>query len=73
MSDRVPRDVLEIERAESNECEEDAEKEPEIADAVDDEGFLAGVGGGFLLIPEAHQQIRAEADAFPAHEHHEKV
>ena len=70
---RRSREVLEIERAESNVCEEDPEKEPEIADAVDDEGFLAGVGSTLLLIPKAHQQVRAKADALPAHEHHEKV
>ena len=49
--------------------EEDAEREAEIADAVDDKGLdRRGVGGG-LLIPEADQQIGSETDALPAEEH----
>ena len=47
---------------------ENAEREAEIADAVDDEG-LDRRGVGFrLVIPEADQQIAREADAFPAEE-----
>ena len=47
---------------------EDAEREAEIADAVDDEG-LDRRGVGFrLVIPEADQQIAREADALPAEE-----
>ena len=50
-----------------------AEDEPVVADAVDDERLLAGVGRRLLLEPEADQQVRAEADAFPADEHHQEV
>ncbi len=47
---------------------EDAEREAEIADAVDDEGLdRRGVGGG-PVVPEADQQIGAEPDALPAEE-----
>ena len=42
-------DVGEVERAEVGDEEEHGEQEAEVADAVDDEGFLAGVGGGVLL------------------------
>ena len=49
------------------------EQEPEVADAVDDEGLLAGVGGRLLREPEPDQQVRAEAHAFPADEHHREV
>ena len=61
-------------RAGEHEDEEDAEREAEIADAVDDERLdRRGVGRG-LLIPEADQQIGGEAHAFPAEEHlHEIV
>ena len=50
-----------------------AEDEAEVADAVDDERLLAGVGRRLLLEPEADQQVRAEADALPADEHHQEV
>jgi hypothetical protein len=45
--------------------QQDAEREPEVADAVDDEGLLAGVGGGLLVEPEADQQVRTQAHGFP--------
>jgi hypothetical protein len=53
---------------------EDAEREAEVADAVDDEGLdRRGIGEG-LLVPEADQQVGREAHAFPAEEHlHEVV
>ncbi len=61
-------------RAGGEEQREDAKREAEIADAVDDEGLDGGgIGAGFLE-PEADQQIRGQADAFPAHvELHEVV
>ena len=40
---------------------EDAEREAEIADAVDDEGLDRGRVGLRLLVPEADQQIAREA------------
>ena len=70
---RLRRDLLEVERAEVREDQQRAEDEREVADAVDDEGLLAGVGGRLLLVPEADQQVGAEADAFPAHEEHREV
>ena len=45
----------------------------DVADAVDDERLLAGVGRRSLLIPEPDQQVRAEPHALPAHEHDEQA
>ena len=57
-----------------NEDQEDAEREAEVADAVDHEGLDGGGVGGRPLVPEADQQVGGEADAFPAEEHlHEVV
>ena len=47
---------------------EDAEREAEVADPVDDEGLDRGGVGLRLLVPEADQQIAREADALPAEE-----
>ena len=53
---------------------EDAEREAEIADAVDDEGLDRGGVGLRLVVPEADQQIAREPDALPAEEQlHEVV
>ncbi|MNK95710.1 hypothetical protein D3C87_1159590 [compost metagenome] len=51
------------------EDEEHAEQEAEVSHAVGDEGLVPGVRLGDIREPEADQQVRAEADAFPAHEH----
>ena len=61
------------ERAEVAEQQEDADQESEVANAVDDECFLAGVGGGVFLKPEADEQIGREAHAFPSDEHQQSV
>ena len=66
-------DLAEGECAEVGEQQEDADEEAEVADAVDDEGFLAGVGGRVLLEVEADEQVGGEADAFPADEHQQRV
>ena len=66
-------DLAEGERAEVGEQKEDANEEAEVADAVDDEGFLAGGDGGVALEVEADEQIGGETDALPADEHHEDV
>ena len=61
-------DLREAERAEVRDQQEHREQEAEVADAVDDEGFLAGVGGGVLGEVEADEQVGGEADALPADE-----
>ena len=52
---------------------EDAEREAEIADAVDDEGLDRGRIGGRLVIPEADEQVAHQPNAFPTEEELEKV
>ena len=58
----------ELDRAEHPEDRDDAEREAEVADAVDDEGLDGGGRGGRFLEPEADQQIGGEAHPFPAEE-----
>ena len=71
---RTGEDAVEGDRAGQHEDEEDAEREAEIADAVDDEGLHGGGVGRGLLVPEPDQQVGGEADALPAEEHlHEVV
>ena len=53
--------------------QKDADQESEVADAVDDECFLAGVGGGVFLEPEADEQVGSETDAFPSDEHEQSI
>ena len=67
------RELLEVQRAERRPEQQHAEHEREIADAVDDERLLARVGRRLLLVPEADQQVGAEADALPADEHDREV
>ena len=42
---RCCEQLAEIERAEVHDQQKEREQEAEVANAVDDEGFLAGVGG----------------------------
>jgi hypothetical protein len=58
----------EIQALELHEHQEEAEDESGVSDAVHDERLLAGVRSALLVEPEADQQIRAEADTFPADE-----
>ena len=69
----IGEDGVEIDRAEQHEDAEDAQREAEIADAVDDEGLDRGGAGGRPLVPEADQQIRRQPDAFPAEEQLQEV
>src|ERR1700683_2625368 len=66
-------DLAETERAEVRDEDEHREQKPNVSDAVDDEGFSAGTGGGVFRVVEADKQIGREADAFPAHEHEQEV
>ena len=71
-ADRV-EDVAEVERTELANDEEHREQEAEVADAVDDEGLFAGVGGGVLLEVEADEQVGGKTDALPADEHEQEA
>ena len=58
----------EVQRAERAEEQEHAEHESEVADAVDDECFLARIGRRLLQEIETDQQVAAQAHAFPSDE-----
>src|SRR5258707_15116180 len=58
----------EVERAESLEEQEHTDHEAEVADAVDDEGFFAGVRRGFAQEIKADEQVARKTDTFPADE-----
>ena len=65
-------DLVHVERAERPVQQEHAEQEAGVADAVGDERLLAGARLVRILEPEADQQVRREAHAFPADEQHEQ-
>ena len=67
------RELLEVQRAELGEENQHAEDEAEVADAVDDKRLLAGVSRGRFGEVETNQQIRTEAHALPADEHHREA
>ena len=50
-----------------------ADEESEVADAIDDESFVAGRSIGQMLEPEADEQVGAKTHAFPSHEHEHHV
>jgi cobalamin biosynthesis protein CobT len=60
--------LREVESAECFEKQKHAEHEAEVANAIDDEGFFAGVGGGLFEELETDEQIAGEPDAFPPDE-----
>jgi hypothetical protein len=62
-----------LHRVEHGEDGEDAEREAEIADAVDDEGFDRRGVGSRLVVPEADQEVGGEANALPAEEQLDKI
>ena len=64
----VAKTSVKLSVAEVGDEQEHRQQEAEVADAVDDEGFLAGVGGGVFLEVEADEQVRGEAHALPADE-----
>ena len=66
-------DMSEVERAEVGDDQEHREEEAEVADAVDDEGFFAGVRGGVLFEVEADEEVRGETDSLPADEEEQEA
>ena len=59
--------------AERDEGQHDRERHADVADAVDHERLLGRGGRGRLVLPEADQQVRRQADALPAEEQAEVV
>ncbi len=66
-------DFAEGEGSEIRQQQEHADEEAKVANAIDDESFLAGIGCGFLLEPEADEQIRRQTHAFPADKHEQGI
>ena len=64
---------IEADRTERRPDEDDAEDESEVAETIRDERFLAGIGRGRLLIPEADEQIAGNTDELPEDEGHHQV
>jgi len=48
-------------------------RNPRVTNAVDDEGFPAGICCGFFKQIEADKQVTAEANTFPADEQEQKI
>ena len=69
----VRRELAEHQRAGRPPQEKDAEKEPEVADAVDDERLLARVRGGVLFEIVPDEDVGAEPDQLPEDEHHHEI
>ena len=61
-------DLVERRGAEGDEDQADAEREPDVTDAVDHERLLGRGRCGRLVLPEPDQQVRRQAHALPAEE-----
>jgi hypothetical protein len=70
---RSLEDRHEVEAAQVGENEEHGDQEAEVADAIDDERLLARVRLLAVTEPEADEQVAAQPDALPAHEHDGEV
>src|SRR5258708_9555107 len=60
-------------RAQGHSGQQNSEDEAGVTDAIDDECFLASIGGRFFQEIKTDQQVAAKADAFPSDEHEEHV
>ena len=65
--------VVEVERAVGSPNEKYGDGEAEVADAVDEKRLHAGRGRFRLLVPEANEQIAADADRLPEYEQQDEV
>ena len=66
MHDGLLHQRLDVERAQIGEENEEADRHGRVADPGDDERLARGEPVGGIAIPEADQEIAAEADALPA-------
>src|SRR6266702_2323874 len=65
---RLGKQWHEVQRPKRAEQQKHPQHEAEVADAVDDERFLAGVGSGLFQKIETDQQVARKAHALPADE-----
>src|SRR5262245_21159447 len=63
----------EIHRAERSEDDHDAGEHADIADAIDDERYFAGIGGQVFFKPMANQKVGTDADELPKNVNAEKA
>ena len=56
-------------RVESPKQKKDTQDKAEIADPIDNEGFVAGPGIILVLVPESDERVRTQSDTFPTDEH----
>ena len=67
-------DVIQLDAVDQEEQAHDAKRKAEIADPVNDESLDRGGVGAWFAVVEADQEIRGDANTFPAEEHlHEVV
>ena len=66
-------DLIDVEGAQVRPEEAQAEEHPHVADPVDDERLVGRVGVLLVLVPEADQEVGADADELPEDEDHEDV
>ena len=66
-------DLVEAQRPEVDPDHDHAEAEPEVTDAVDDERLLRRSRRRWLLVPEADEQVAAQAHQLPAHVEEQEV
>ena len=66
-------DGAEVGGAEGREHQRDRQREADVTDTVDDERLLGGGSGRRLVLPEADEQVRRQADALPAQEQAHEV
>ena len=67
------KNIVIVERAKCNKNEHDAENKANVTDAVNDKSFTRSVGILHLIKPKTNQQIRTQADQFPANKHQQII
>ena len=70
---RARSDLLDVQRAERGREQEQPDEHRRVADPRDDEGLARGVAVGRVAVPEADQQVAAQAHALPAEEQQQQV
>ncbi len=71
---RQARDrVADVQGPRVHEDRHDPEREPDVADAVDEERLLRGERGGLLVLPEPDEQVARQPDQLPGDEDDEEV
>jgi len=67
------KNLLESHGTKMDEDEHHSQNKARIADAIHDKSFFTGIARALLVEIKSDEQIGAEPDPFPAHEHHHVV